>query len=64
MLNDAVAEERALALTLGHTLLANCAEIWVCGERISSGMVGEIAYAEARDIRIRYVKKAEIGGIL
>lgn len=57
MLDDEVPEERMLALMLGRNLLAACDEVWVCGERISSGMEGEIEHARSLDIPIRYIKE-------
>lgn len=57
MLDDEVPEERKIALALGLNLLAVCDEVWVCGERISSGMEGEIEHARSLDIPIRYIKE-------
>jgi len=53
-LDDGNAAERRLGLELGLELLRDCAEVWVCGERISEGMRGEIAEANRRNIRIKY----------
>lgn len=53
-MNDAVAEERELALFMGIVMLTKCAELWVFGERISKGMSKEIHKAEARNMLIRY----------
>lgn len=46
--------ERELALFMGMVLLGHCSEVWVFGERISSGMEAEIAKAEKKQMRIRY----------
>ena len=54
MLDDSEPEQRAIALKLGHSLLSVCQEVWACGSRISSGMVGEIALAETLCIPVRY----------
>lgn len=59
MLDDEVPEERTLALMLGRNLLAVCDELWVCGERISSGMAAEIEHAQSLDIPIRYIREIE-----
>ena len=53
-MNDAVTEERELALFMGIVMLTKCAELWVFGERISKGMSKEIHKAEARNMLIRY----------
>ena len=38
-------EERKLALSIGKQLLDFCDVLIICGERISSGMEGEIRHA-------------------
>lgn len=53
-MNDAVSEERELALFMGIVMLTKCAELWVFGERISKDMSQEIRKAEARNMLIRY----------
>ena len=53
-MNDAVSEERELALFMGIVMLTKCAELWVFGERISKGMAQEIRKAETRNMLIRY----------
>ena len=53
-MNDAVSEERELALFMGIVMLTKCAELWVFGDRISKGMAQEIRKAEARNMLIRY----------
>lgn len=58
MLNDDVPEERALALRLGLRVLENCNAMFVCGNRLSMGMLGEIAFASGRDIKIHVFNKA------
>ena len=47
-------EERELGIEMGLRLLENCQEIWVFGERISSGMVVEIEKAKSLKIPVRY----------
>lgn len=60
MLNDDDPKERSIGLFLGARLLAVCKEVWVCGDRISLGMEGEIARARELDIPIRYMSEEEI----
>jgi len=43
--NDLV--QRSAGLTMGHRVLLACDELWVCGERISSGMAAEITEAKS-----------------
>ena len=45
LLCDKLPSERALALSFGLSLLENSEVILICGNRLSSGMKGEIAYA-------------------
>jgi hypothetical protein len=53
-LEDKDIKERDAGIQMGLILLDFCNEIWVFGQRISNGMRREIAYAEARDILVRY----------
>ena len=46
--------ERELALFMDMVLLGKCEEIWVFGERVTSGMAWEIAKAEKKNMTIRY----------
>lgn len=52
LLNDTVADERSLGLSFGVELLSMCQHIFVCGNRISSGMAAEIKYAAKHGIKI------------
>ena len=52
LLCDALASERALALQFGLSLLELSELLLVCGERISTGMKGEIAHAAKLGIPI------------
>ena len=62
LLDDAVPEQRALALEFGQKLLAMCSRVVVFGSRISSGMRGEIELAEQLGIPVFYRKsKIECG---
>ena len=53
-LNDADEEQRALGIFMGCVLMTKCAEVWVFGNNISSGMAMEIEKAEKRGMIIRY----------
>ena len=53
-LSDGDTEQRELGLFMGMVFLDSCKEVWVFGERISSGMQQEIDRAEKRDIPIRF----------
>lgn len=46
--------ERDLSLFMGVVLLTKCAELWVFGSYISSGMAMEIAKARKKGITIRF----------
>ena len=53
-LNDDDPSERELGLFFGNALLSKCAEVWVFGSRISSGMEAEIKRAKWKDYHLRY----------
>ena len=53
-LDDDNPEERELGLFFGNALMSKCAEVWVFGSRISSGMEAEIKRAKWKDYRLRY----------
>lgn len=52
LLNDGIPSERALALDFGLRLLGQSRMLLICGDRISSGMQDEIAYALRLNIQI------------
>ena len=58
-------EERQLGIDMGLILLSKCHELWVFGNRISSGMSVEVARAKRWNIPIRYftTECKETGGI-
>lgn len=58
--NDLV--QRSAGLTMGHRVLLACDELWVCGERISSGMAAEITEAKKLGIPVREVSAEQIQG--
>lgn len=53
-LNDEDPAERDLGLFFGNALMSRCAEVWVLGNRISSGMAQEIQRAQQKSYRLRY----------
>ena len=54
LLDDAIPEQRALALEFGRKLLAMCSRVVIFGSRISDGMRGEIQLAERLSIPVFY----------
>ena len=46
--------ERSDALFMGNVLLTKCMELWAFGDKISSGMEMEIAYAKRKGKPVRY----------
>jgi len=53
-LDDDNPAERSLGLLFGNVLMSKCAEIWVFGSYISSGMNAEIERAKRKKYTIRY----------
>lgn len=53
-LDDNDETERSLGLFFGNALMSKCAEVWVFGSRISSGMETEIKRARWKGYRLRY----------
>lgn len=53
-MDDADPAERKLALHFAQVLLDKCSEVWVFGERVSTGMAGEIERAKRRKRKIRH----------
>ena len=53
-LNDSNPKVRQLALFFGNALLSKSSEVWVFGDRISSGMEAEIRRAKWKNYRLRY----------
>lgn len=47
-------DERKLGLFFGNVLQDKCAEVWVFGNRISSGMEAEIKRAKRKGCPLRY----------
>ena len=53
-LDDSNETERSLGLFFGNALRSKCQEVWVFGNRITSGMAAEIKRAKWKDYRLRY----------
>lgn len=58
ILDDRVPEERALAIEIGTDILKKCSAIFVCGDRLSAGMAGEVKLAVSLDIPVYVFNKA------
>ena len=50
--NDMI--EREMGIHFGNVLMSHCAEVWVFGEYISSGMSAEIDRAKMKGYKLRY----------
>ena len=53
-MDDTNPKERDLAMFFGNVLMSKCAELWVFGDTISSGMEAEIERAKRKNYPIRY----------
>ena len=53
-MDDNIPEERNIAIFMNCVLMSKCAELWVFGNTISSGMKAEIDRAKRKRMRIRY----------
>jgi hypothetical protein len=51
---------REKAIEMGLKLIEYCSEVWVCGDEISQGMLGEIAMAEKLNKPVVYVLQERI----
>lgn len=54
LLDEDDLDERNLGISMGLRILSLCNELWVFGDRISSGMAAEIAKAKSLKIPIKY----------
>jgi len=59
-LNDNIPEEREQGCRMGMELLSTCDELWVCGPRISNGMMAELAEARRLGIQIQFIPAIEM----
>ena len=53
-MNDADSAQRKLGLFFGNVLMSKCNELWVFGDKVSSGMSAEIERAKRKSYIIRY----------
>lgn len=53
-MDDSNKSERELGLFFALVLLGKCDELWVFGEKISTGMAAELAKAKKRGMPIKY----------
>ena len=63
LLSDHDEQERALALDLGLRFLENCDKLFVCGDRLSFGMYGEIAGAVNQNIPVLVFNRQVFEGV-
>lgn len=56
-MNDDLEKERELGMFFGIVLMSKCAEVWICGGTVSSGMEREIKRAQAKGYKLRYFDK-------
>ena len=61
ILDDNQPQERQLGINMGLAMLSHCDELWCYGDRISHGMMEEIAEADRLGIPIRRVMEQENG---
>lgn len=55
LLNDAVPTEREAGIRMGLRVLEACDELWLCGERLSTGMQVELDAAKRMEIPVRRI---------
>lgn len=53
-MDDSNEDERKLAMFMDMVLMSKCAEVWVFGDSISSGMAIEIEKAKVKNMTLRY----------
>lgn len=53
-LDDTLPDQRQQCLDMGLELLRHCDELWVCGDVLSEGMRGQIAFAMGHNIPTHY----------
>lgn len=54
--DDTMPEERELGISMGIEVLKKCDELWVFGNYISEGILGEIKAANKLNIPVKYIK--------
>ena len=63
-LDDGSPKDRETGLQMGLRVLGVCDELWLCGDRVSSGMQKELEAAERLSIPVRRVSGQELAGSL
>jgi hypothetical protein len=53
-MDDDIPAERDTAIFMNLVLMSKCAEVWVFGSTVSSGMKAEIDRAKRKHMKIRY----------
>lgn len=53
-MDDTLGEDRQTAMFMDLALMSKCAELWVFGDVISTGMKAEIDRAKRKNMKIRY----------
>lgn len=61
-MNDDDPAERNLGLSFGNVLMSKCAELWVCGDRLSPGMEAEFDLASERGMTIKFLCEEDGNG--
>ncbi|WP_312102479.1 DUF7768 domain-containing protein [Pygmaiobacter massiliensis] len=64
LLDDSLPQERQLGIDMGLAMLEHCDELWCYGDRISRGMMQEIAEADSLGIPVRRVMEQENGFVI
>ena len=54
LFNQGNGMSRCFGLFFGNALMSKCSEVWVFGNRISTGMAAEIKRAKWKNYRLRY----------
>lgn len=60
ILDDDNLEERKLGINMGKEFLDKCDELWVFGNRISSGIFEEIEFARRKGIPIKRIMELDM----
>lgn len=60
ILDDDNLEERKLGINMGKEFLDKCDELWVFGNRISSGIFEEIEFARSKGIPIKRIMELDM----
>ena len=53
-MDDTIEKDRELGMFFGIVLMSKCAEVWICGGRVSEGMEQEIRTAKKKGYKLRY----------